>query len=517
MLKAIKALWRCKLLTPAGIWHVLNSIRLDGINLMALLYIRQKLSPQQTAIIATDYTLDYRTLYKQSQHLANQLFSHCHISPRQKIAVMATNHALLVHTLFALAALGADVYLLNTEISSSQLSQINDKVQFDWIIHDPEISTLPAVKTLPTYHDNLLSIQTLLRAAPPNNPLKRPVTHFSKITVLTSGTTGRFKLAERSSQAQNFISPFYQLLVKLNLSDFQRIYLATPIYHGFGMATLCMSVLLGATIFLRTRFVAEKACHLIADHHIEVVTLVPLMLARMISYSEQHLSSLRCIITGGAPITPALVTHVLNRYGKVLFNLYGTSEAGIAMIATSADLTAHPATIGQPLKGLSAKLMKDGQVTTTQGELYLKCAWSTQGNQWVATGDLACKDKHGYYYLQGRVDDMIISGGENVYPFELETSLLSHPHIADTAVVSVEDEDFGQRLVAFIVLKSGAAETKTTLLDWLRTRIARYQMPKTIILLDELPMTAIGKVDRKKLRQLFSTQAGNENEQPHIH
>ena len=505
MLKTLQALYRCQLLTGQGIWHLLNSIRTDGMNLMALLYVRQKLSPLQTAIDTEDSCINYRTLYLQSRQLADQLAIHCAIKPHQKIAVMANNHIVQVHTLFALAALGADIYLLNTELSASQLQSIHHDVQFDWIIHDPEITVLPAVKTLPTYHQHLVSVFSLLTTPVNPRPVKRKPTHFSKITVLTSGTTGRFKLAGRSSRAKNFLSPFSQLLVQLNLSLYKKVYIATPIYHGFGMATLCMSVLLGATIFLTRRFHHEKACQLIAANQIEVVTLVPLMLTRMMNYCETQLQSLRCIITGGAPITPALVTQVLNRLGKILFNLYGTSEAGVCMIASPQDLAIQPSTIGKPLQGLSAKLLLNPTANDTQGELHIKCAWSALGKRWVGTGDLAYKDTAGYYYLQGRVDDMIVSAGENVYPFELENSLLNHPQITDTAVISVPDQEFGQRLVAFIVLNPASDQNELTIKDWLKTQIARYQMPKKIILIDELPMTTIGKVDRKKLRQIIST------------
>lgn len=499
MIKSILALYKTQLLTFKGIWHLLASIRLVGMNLMALLYVRQKLCPEQIAINEDGVCINYHTLYSQSQHLATQLAMYCGIKPHQKIAIIASNHVNLVHTIFAVARLGADIYLLNTELSATQLNDINNNVQFDWIIHDPEITNLPPIKALPTYHESKQSVDSLLTALPLMHQTKIKVTHFSKITVLTSGTTGRFKIAGRSSKAQNFMSPFFQLLIKLNLSHYKKIYIATPIYHGFGIATLCMSVLLGATIFLTKRFEASKACQLISYNKIEVVTLVPLMLNRMLTYSEDQLKSLRCIISGGAPITATLVKQAINCLGKILFNLYGTSEAGVCMIATPEDLAIEPTTIGKPLRGLCAKLVtKEGR-----NELYIKCAWSTLGNRWIATGDLADKDTNGYYYLKGRVDDMIVSGGENVYPFELEQSLLSHPDIKDIAIISVLDTEFGQRLVAFVVLVPNSKLTETVLLGWLKSQIARYQMPKKINIIDQLPMTKIGKVDRKRLTQLY--------------
>lgn len=503
MIKAIKALHTIKLFTFKGIWHLLMSFGSVGMNLMALLYIRQKLSPNQIAINENDNCITYHTLYTQSQHLAKKLAMHCDIKPHQKIAIMANNHTIMIHTLFAIARLGADIYLLNTELSVNQLQNIQDAVKFDWIIHDPQIPTLTNVKSLPIDHPDQVSIYSLLNDNSLPNTSNLKVTHFNKLTVLTSGTTGRFKMAGRNSKAQNFISPFYQLLMKLNLSKYNRVYIATPIYHGFGIATLCMSVLLGATIFINKRFDAVKVCQLINKYNIEVITLVPLMLSRMMNYSTTQLRSLRCIITGGAPIAVTLVQRTINQLGEVLYNLYGTSEAGICMIATPNDLINHPSTIGKPIPGLSTKLMNNGKEDAIKGELYIKCAWSTQGKNWIATGDIAQKDRENNYYLNGRIDDMIVSGGENVYPFEIEQFLINHPGINDLAVISVNDEEFGQRLVAFVVLAAYAKQSEDTLKDWLKPQIARYQMPKKIYIIDELPMTHIGKVDRKQLINLY--------------
>ena len=503
MIKAIKALYTIKLFTFKGIWHLLMSFGSVGMNLMALLYIRQKLSPNQIAINENDNCITYHTLYTQSQHLAKKLAMHCDIKPHQKIAIMANNHTIMIHTLFAIARLGADIYLLNTELSVNQLQNIQDAVKFDWIIHDPQISTLTDVKSLPIDHPDQVSIYSLLNDNSLPNTSNLKVTHFNKLTVLTSGTTGRFKMAGRNSKAQNFISPFYQLLMKLNLSKYNRVYIATPIYHGFGIATLCMSVLLGATIFINKRFDAVKVCQLINKYNIEVITLVPLMLSRMMNYSTTQLRSLRCIITGGAPIAVTLVQRTINQLGEVLYNLYGTSEAGICMIATPNDLINHPSTIGKPIPGLSTKLMNNGKEDAIKGELYIKCAWSTQGKNWIATGDIDQKDRENNYYLNGRIDDMIVSGGENVYPFEIEQFLINHPDINDLAVISVNDEEFGQRLVAFVVLAAYAKQSEDTLKDWLKPQIARYQMPKKIYIIDELPMTHIGKVDRKQLINLY--------------
>ena len=203
---------------------------------------------------------------------------------------------------------------------------------------------------------------------------------------------------------------------------------------------------------------------------------------------------------GGAPIPEALVKETQAKLGSVLFNLYGTSEAGVCTIAMPDDLDKYPSTIGLPIVGLNAKLMTGiNLVEDGIGELYIKCAWSIRGNEWIATGDLAYKDQQGYYYLQGRTDDMIVSGGENVYPYELEQRLLAHPLVVEAYVMAVSDAEFGQRLIAFIVLEKKQCISEDELLNGLRSQIARYQMPKKIIQLSEIPMTAIGKPNKRQL------------------
>lgn len=500
MINAIKVLYQSKLLTLRGLWYLICAIRLVGINLMAVLYVSHRFYPHKMAFQDETDHIDFCTLYKQSQHLADQLATLYGVKKGQRVAVMAYNHIALVHTLFALSVLGADIYLLNAEMSATQFEQLNKKCTFNLIIHDADIDFLDEQNTLFTYHDSLPSIQLLM-----NSPLlvespKRRINHFAKIIVLTSGSTGNFKVAERRTKASSFIKPFTELLIKLKLSQYNRIYIATPIYHGFGMATFCISVLLGATGFLRKKFKTPEASLLLGEHKVEVITLVPLMLSRLLKYDERKLISLKCIITGGAPITEVLVKETQRKLGKVLFNLYGTSEAGICTIATPDDLAKHPNSIGVPIAGLHTKLMRDGQaITKGIGELYIKCSWSIRANEWIATGDLAYKDHQHYFYLQGRVDDMIVSAGENVYPYSLEQQLLKHPLVSEVFVIAITDEEFGQRLVAFVVPKRINELSEQTLLSWLSGKIARYQMPKKIIQLPEIPITAIGKPNKKQL------------------
>jgi acyl-CoA synthetase (AMP-forming)/AMP-acid ligase II len=264
-----------------------------------------------------------------------------------------------------------------------------------------------------------------------------------------------------------------------------------------------MGVILGAEMYFTTRFDAVRSCSLIARHRIEVVTLVPLMLQRMLKLDPGSLSPLRCIITGGALLSPALARETLERLGPRLFNLYGTSEAGFCVMGTPDVLRRKPESIGRPVRGVRANIVDEsGQAVGDRmtGRLSIRSAWTTSRKGWIETGDLAYRDPEGDIFLCGRVDDMIVSGGENVYPIELENVLMRHPGVDAVAAFGIPDPEFGQRLKAVVVRKRDATLDHLTLLDWLKPRVARYQMPAVIEFRAELPYTSLGKLDKKSLR-----------------
>ena len=224
----------------------------------------------------------------------------------------------------------------------------------------------------------------------------------------------------------------------------------------------------------------------------------------MIQKNNSALHPLKCILCGGATLTSPLINEVHKNLGNILFNLYGTSEAGFSVMATPVDLRYSPATIGRPLQGLKIKLLdsEDKEVMTgLAGRICVKSRWTIKaaGPGWIDTGDIGHKDENGYYFLSGRVDDMIVSGGENVYPAALENILSLHDKINSAAVIGIDDDEFGQRLKAFVVLSEGCHLDKDELFDWLSTRTARFQMPGQIQFVDDLIYTAMGKPDKKLL------------------
>ena len=229
------------------------------------------------------------------------------------------------------------------------------------------------------------------------------------------------------------------------------------------------------------------------------------MLHKMLKTRAEDLKSLSCIASGGAELNPKLVKETLSQLGEVLYNLYGTSEAGLNIIAVPQDLTYSAHTIGRKINGVQLKVMDDQKEEVeigSVGQFCIENRWSmrNKANAWIETGDLGYRDEQGYYFLCGRADSMIVSAGENVYPFEVEQILLTHPLVEDAAVIGISDEHFGQRLKAFVLLAPHAEATQDELLEWLRARLARFQLPKEISFVDHLPYTPLGKLDKKVLK-----------------
>ncbi len=393
-------------------------------------------------------------------------------------------------------------------MSADQLLALEERLRFDFYVYDDPVAAVfanPSLskKSLPSYHPTDTSIDRLAsRSGPPKVRLKKVKT--GNIVIMTGGTTGQPKAASRKPSLLDFLPPFVALLTQINLDNYRRVYIATPIFHGFGVSSLFMSVILGAEMHITKRFEAARSCALIAQHNIEVVTLVPLMLQRLLNRDSQALLSLRCIVTGGAMLSPALARESLARLGPTLFNLYGTSEGGFAIMATPDQLARKPESIGNPVRGVRACILNEADQEVGEkevGRLCVRSAWTTSKKNWIETGDVAFRDAEGDIFLCGRVDDMIVSGGENVYPIELENVLLQHPDVVAVAAVGIADAEFGQRLKAVVAVKTGGTLDRAALLDWLKPRVARYQMPAVVEFRDELPYTPLGKLDKKALRE----------------
>lgn len=508
--RLVFVLFQMRLLSPFAFFRLTSAIYQYGTNLMALLNFSARTYGEKIALADEQETLTYKQLFARSEELSAALRERYQLANGKKVGVLCKNHASLVKAIFAVSLSGADLYLLHTEMSKDQLNHNLERHDFDLLVYDEERSSLleqssySKAKIL-SYHDTFPAINNLLSASIYEKQ-KRHRTSSGKLVLLTGGTTGNGKEAAHKPSLFNYLEPFSAFLTRLKILQYQTAYIATPIYHGYGVAVLLLFCALGKKVVIHRGFEAEKASRLIREHQVDVVTVVPYMLHKMLKANADDLKSLSCIASGGAELNPKLVKETLSRLGNVLYNLYGTSEAGLNIIATPQDLTYSAHTIGRKIRGVRLKIVDDhnreveiGRV----GKLLMKNRWSTILNgaqSWIETGDLGYRDPQGYFFLCGRADSMIISAGENVYPLEVEQVLLTHPQVEDAGVIGIRDEHFGQRLKAFVLLAPHAETTKEELLEWLRPRLARFQLPNEIIFIDNLPYTHLGKLDKKLLK-----------------
>lgn len=503
LIKLFYVLYKIKLLSPSGLYQLVTSIFTCGINLMTLLHFAEKKYTDRIAIVDDKETLTYKQLLDHSTKLAHILVEHAQLQSGQKVAILCKNHTSLVKTIFAVSRAGADIYLLNTEISRQQFDAFTERHHFDLVIYDEDLSSILKNynnQKILSYHSDQPAISNFFKIKA--NPKPLPRTTKGKLVLQTSGTTGMSKDAAHKPSLFHYLDPFVAFIKRLRILDYSKAYIATPIYHGYGIAVLLLFIPLGRKVVITSGFHARKACKLIQQHQIEVVTVVPLMLQKMLQTDKVKLQSLKCIASGGAKLSTRLVEETLDTLGPVLYNLYGTSETGLNFIATPEDLKYSETTIGKKITGLKLSILDENQNEVprgTIGQLCMKSNWSIRTQTWIETGDVGYQNEEGYYFLCGRIDDMVVSGGENVYPIEVEQILIKHPSITDVAIIGIEDEHFGQRLKAFVVIEKEVSLTENDLLNWLRPRVARFQLPKEVSFVSHLPYTPLGKVDKKHL------------------
>ncbi|MBH5318375.1 AMP-binding protein [Paenibacillus sp. GSMTC-2017] len=497
------------MLSPQSLLRLFTAIYQYGINVMTLIKVAERTYGERTALIDDRETITYSELMSESERLTTIFHIKYGIGSGQKVGLLCRNHVSLVKSIFASSLAGSDIYLLNTEMSLGQLNQLLDAHPFDLIVYDEDLSALLKQSSytrerIMSYHDHSPAINNLHRMFQYEGGMRKR-TSSSTLMLLTGGTTGKAKKVAHKPSLFNYLYPFSALLTKLNLLKHRSAYIATPIYHGYGIAILLLCMALGKKVVLTASFNAAKACNLIREHEVEIVTVVPLMVHKMLAHNVADLKSLACIASGGAELSPKLVADVSSSLGDVLFNLYGTSEAGLNIVATPQHLTYSSITIGKVISGVRLKVLdaKRNKVADgTIGQLCVRNRWSMRNRKdiWIETGDLGYRDEQGYYFLRGRVDDMIVSAGENVYPIEIEQVLIHHPLIEDVAAVGVTDERFGQRLKVYVQMAPNNKITEADIMEWLRPRIARYQVPKEIVFVEQVPYTHLGKRNKKVLK-----------------
>jgi fatty-acyl-CoA synthase len=490
----LSKLSKTKLLSVKGLKALFLAIWHHGANPMALLAYSARMFPERIAVSDREQTSSYSSLFKKSLALACYFHEEAGITASSRVALLSFTHRHFVIAFFAVARLGASITLINTGLSKNQISQILKQHKIDVLLFEDSLSE----KIDPDFR-RTINLNTLTDIQHKKDfRLKRQPSGM--LSIPTGGTSGKLKFAGRRASGRFFLFPFLTLLNRLNLHRHNSIYIAVPASHGYGLSCLIVTLLVGKKAVLRSRFHPEKTLEIIRSEKVDVIALVPTLLNRLLSQDEETLKRLKVILTGGAPLPTPLSQTVYKKLGPVLYNLYGTSESGFCVFAGPQDLVSYPGTIGKAIPGVSVHILdRDGKKVSTgiTGILHLKTSWSMRSmkHRFIPTGDLAFKNREGYLFLKGRDDDMIVSAGLNVYPADLEMILLKHPKVSEAVVIGIEDNDFGERLCAFVV----SDVDKNDLMEWLRPRVARFQVPKEIIPLDEIPHFETGKINRQAL------------------
>ncbi len=436
------------------------------------------------------------------------------------VGIVARNHRGFVDALFAAAKSGARMVLLNTDFGSAQLGEVIRREGVELLVHDAEytgavagvdvrLGCVTAWSEIPIA-DSLEALIADGDPSPPPKPGAEP-----KLVILTSGTTGTPKGAPRSQP--HSLMPAGGLISKAPFRAREVTECCVPLFHALGFGHLMLAMLFGSTLVVRRRFDSQCTVDSLSEHHATAMIAVPIMLRRIIdlgpeSRAGRNLSALRIIFVAGSQLGGALCREAMQVFGPVIYNMYGSTEVAYATIATPDDLIAEPNCVGRLLPGAMVKLFDEhgrevpagtpGRIFVANGihfEGYTDGGTKESIDGLLATGDIGHFDLAGRLFVDGRVDDMIVSGGENVFPAEVEEALVNHPEILEAAVIGVFDGEYGQRLRSFITVRSGASLTETEVKDYVRQRLARFKIPRDVRFVDALPRNSTGKVMRRLL------------------
>jgi fatty-acyl-CoA synthase len=479
--------------------------------------------PDRAAVIDELGTLSFAQLDRRTNALANGFASHG-VGPAQGVAIMCRNHRGFVEASLACSKLGAHALYLNTAFAAPLVTAVVEREDPVAVVYDQEFAGAVADacggrRAFVAWVDNSEatahpSLEDVIAAHPTTPP--QPPAQPGRAVILTSGTTGPPKGANRASPGS--LAPAAGLLSRIPLLSQEITLIAAPLFHAWGFAHMFLGTALGSTLVLRRRFDPEDAVKTMAEQRVGVLIVVPVMLQRIVELPHEVLrrydtSALRVIAVSGSALSGALARRAMDHFGDVVYNLYGSTEVAWATIADPSDLRAAPGTAGRPPRGTTVRLLDEDFREVPPGrsgvifvgsellfEGYTSGADKARFGALMSTGDIGHFDDAGRLFIDGRDDDMIVSGGENVYPGEVEEVLDGIPGVREAAVVGVKDDEWGERLRAYVELENGASLTEQALKDYVKGHLAGFKVPRDVVFVDQLPRNATGKVLKRELR-----------------
>ena len=487
-------------------------------------------TPNRAALIDEEGELSYQELDEAVHAVANGLIEKG-VRGGDGVAILARNHRWFLIANYGAARAGARIILLNSEFSGPQIKEVSEREGAKVIIYDDEYTQAVSTAEPPLGKLRALGVnpdaeapsgstdETLaeLIARSSKAPAPKPSKHAS-IIILTSGTTGTPKGANRSTPPT--LAPVGGILSHVPFKAGEVTSLPAPMFHALGYLHATIAMFMGSTLVLRRKFKPPLVLEDIEKHKVTAMVVVPVMLSRLLDAIEKteikpDLSSLRIVFVSGSQLGAELATRALNDIGPVIYNMYGSTEIAFATIAGPKDLELNSATVGPGVKGVKVKLLDDNGNEVPQGQvgrIFVGNAFPFEGytggghkqiiDGLMSSGDVGYFDEHGLLYVSGRDDEMIVSGGENVFPAEVEDLISGHPEVVEATAIGVEDKDWGHRLRAFVVKKQDASVDEDTIKVYVRDHLARYKVPREVIFLEELPRNPTGKILKRELREM---------------
>lgn len=476
--------------------------------------------PNQLAVIDDAGQITWKELSDEINRFSAALLERG-IGVGDPVAVLCRNHRYMVVAMVAIMQIGGRMLLLNTMASAGQLTELAEREGAKLIILDQEFlavaESMDQDRLLIAWEDDKshgLPTTTSIAVGQPTTDHPKP-SRSGSIVIFTSGTTGLPKGAQRK-EPEN-LHPLLTFFGSIPYRGNSTIVVAAPMFHSWGLLNFGFGLSTVPTYVLRRRFVPEHVIEDIATYKAEVLVVVPLMMQRLVNadpdvIKANDVSSLRITATSGSPLAGELATHFMDTFTDSVYNFYGATETGWVTIAGPEDLRAAPGTAGRvPWKTVVKVLDDEGREVPngTTGVIYvgneMLFAGYTDGNSkdfrdgLMHSGDVGYFDENNRLFVSGRDDDMIISGGENVFPRELEDCLIEHPAVQDVVVVGVPDENWGQVLSAYVVRHEGASLEIDEVVEYAKANVARFAVPRDVMFLDELPRNPTGKVMKRHL------------------
>ncbi|MFT4010542.1 MAG: AMP-binding protein [Nocardioidaceae bacterium] len=533
MIEAVKVLASAGVLrprNPVGLLKTVQAVKRWGLGPAGGFTAAAARVPQCEALIDEIGPLTFRQVDQRSNALADSL-RRLGVGPGDGVAIMCRNHRGFLDASLGAAKLGADMLYLNTAFAGPQLAEAIAREQPTMIVYDQEFERLladvdhscvaavtrvlawvddPAAVSASGSHslEDLIERGSTAAHTPPDKP--------GRIVILTSGTTGEPKGAPRREAG---LGAAVALLSRMPIKTRWRVHIAAPLFHTWGLAHLMLAMLMETSIVLTRHFDPEDCLDVMSKHRVDGAVVVPVMLQRILRLPEDvrvryDLSNLKVVAASGSALPGDLAEEWMDAFGDNLYNTYGSTEVAYATIATPADMRAAPGTAGKPPLGTTVRLYEDDDSPAKPGEpgrifvgngMLFEGYTGGGGKQIIdglmASGDVGRFDEEGRLFVEGRDDDMIVSGGENVFPQEIEDCLSRHELVLEAAAIGVADEEFGQRLKAFVVPVEPGAVTAEELQEHVKVSLARYKVPREVVFLDELPRNGTGKILKRVLAE----------------